>query len=152
MELLQHRARRAIIKGIYTARPHTATSVRRVSSLIAHVQLRRTMNNFSHGPLFGPAVSRLGFVSYRSNSSVPSPPPNPNPPQKPHTESDKPENEPERNNNSAAPQPFNPPAATFNGPGGLSFPRITKSPTIDAALTTVIGLCMGNLSFFYLHL
>ena len=46
-------------------------------------------------------------------------------------------------NNSAAPQPLSPPTA--NSGRGLRFGPITRSPTFDAALTTAIGLVIGQL-------
>lgn len=55
-----------------------------------------------------------------------------------------PEDRYKRRNDSAAPQPFSPPAADSGGSSLPIFPPITRSPTFDAALTTVVGLVIGE--------
>ena len=49
-----------------------------------------------------------------------------------------------KRNDSAAPQSSSPPAANYGGSALPLFGPITKSPTIDAALTAVVGLVIGE--------
>jgi hypothetical protein len=55
-----------------------------------------------------------------------------------------PEDSYERRNDSSAPQPFLPPAASSGGSSLPLFAPIAKSPTFDAALTTALGLVIGE--------
>lgn len=56
-----------------------------------------------------------------------------------------------RENNSQAPQAFNPPGSSIPGAAGgiASFAAISRSPMLDTAITTFIGLCIGMFILFW---
>lgn len=89
-----------------------------------------------------PIPKRHLSTSVRLLAATPPPPPPPPTPPTPPPEEEEPL---VRENNSQAPQAFNPPGSSIPGaPNGVqSFAAITRSPVLDTAITTFIGLCIG---------
>lgn len=105
-----------------------------------------------HVPKYGPKTkihalrSRSVHTPVNDNDPAPSPTPKPKPTTPPKTHSHpQPRHEVQERTESLSVPGFNPPGGGGGpGPGGSSVFQITRSPMFDAALTTIIGLGMGE--------